>query len=294
MINFTNCEKVLDRAYNGANGNKIAIRYNDEIYMLKFPARNRGINKSLSYSNGCVSEYIACNIFNMLGIKAQETTLGFYEVKNINKIVCACKDFTTGGKRLFDFCSIKNTILDSESSGAGTELEDILDTINKQEYVNPKDLLEHFWNMFVVDAFLANFDRHNGNWGFLYNNESNAFEIAPIFDCGSCLLPQADEKIIDKIMNDINELNSRIFVFPNSIIKINDNKINYFNLLTTTTNQDCKDAVKRIVPRIDLDRINELIDEIDDIPTKEKRFYRYYIKARYDMILKPALDFANI
>ena len=155
-LNFLLQEKVLDRAYNGANGNKIAIRYNDEIYMLKFPARNKGVNKSLSYSNGCVSEYIACNIFNMLGIKAQETKLGFYEVKNVNKIVCACKDFTVGGKRLFDFCSIKNTILDSECSGTGTELEDILDTINKQEYINPKDLLEHFWNMFVIDAFLAN------------------------------------------------------------------------------------------------------------------------------------------
>lgn len=176
----------------------------------------------------------------------------------------------------------------------GFRCEDILDTINKQEYVNPKDLLEHFWNMFVVDAFLANFDRHNGNWGFLYNNESNAFEIAPIFDCGSCLLPQADEKIIDKIMYDSNELNSRIFVFPNSIIKINDNKINYYNFLTSTTNQDCKDAVKRIVPRINLEKIYELIDEINDRPTKEKEFYRYYIKARYDMILKPALDFANI
>lgn len=154
MINFTNCEKVLDRAYNGANGNKIAIKYNNEIYMLKFPSRNRGINKSLSYTNGCVSEYLACNIFNMLGIKAQETKLGFYQVKNVNKIVCACKDFTIGGNKLFDFCSIKNTILDSESSGTGTELDDILDTINKQEYVNPKELLDHFWNMFVVDAFI--------------------------------------------------------------------------------------------------------------------------------------------
>ena len=79
-----------------------------------------------------------------------------------------------------------------------------------------------------------------------------------------------------------------------SIIKINDNKINYYNFLTSTTNQDCKDVVKRIVPRINLEKIYELIDEINDIPTKEKEFYCYYIKARYDMILKPALDFANI
>ena len=48
------------------------------------------------------------------------------------------------------------------------------------------------------------------------------------------------------------------------------------------------------MPRINLEKIYELIDEINDRPTKEKEFYRYYIKARYDMILKPALDLAKI
>lgn len=39
---------------------------------------------------------------------------------------------------------------------------------------------------------------YNGNWGFLYHNASDESEIAPVFDCGSCLLPQADEKIMEK------------------------------------------------------------------------------------------------
>lgn len=66
----------------------------------------------------------------------------------------------------FDFCSIKNTILDSESGGSGTELADIMDTIEKQQYVEPSLLMQHFFNVFVVDALLGNFDRHNGNWAF--------------------------------------------------------------------------------------------------------------------------------
>ena len=36
-IDFTNCKRVLGKAYNGANGKKIAIEYNGEEYMLKFP-----------------------------------------------------------------------------------------------------------------------------------------------------------------------------------------------------------------------------------------------------------------
>lgn len=77
--------------------------------------------------------------------------LGTFSVKGKKKTVCACKDFTVGGKRLFDFCSMKNTILDSDSNGSGTELEDILDTIEKQQYIAPDVLCEHFWDMFIDD-----------------------------------------------------------------------------------------------------------------------------------------------
>lgn len=34
MIDFTNCRVVPGRAYNGANGSKIAVEYNGEVYML--------------------------------------------------------------------------------------------------------------------------------------------------------------------------------------------------------------------------------------------------------------------
>lgn len=166
-IDFTNCKKILGRAYNGANGKKIAVEYNGREYMLKFPPSGAAKPTELSYTNSCISEHIASSIFNMVGIKAQETLLGTYEVSGKVKVVCACRDFTEKGYRLFDFCSIKNTILDSESGGSGTELADIMDTIEKQQYVEPSLLMQHFFNVFVVDALLGNFDRHNGNWGFL-------------------------------------------------------------------------------------------------------------------------------
>ena len=172
MIDFTNCRIIPGRAYNGANGSKIAVSYAGEIYMLKFPPSGDVKPTELSYTNSCISEHIASSIFNMLGIPAQETILGSYTVKGKTKTVCACKDFSTGGKRLFDFCSIKNTILDSDSNGSGTELDDIMDTIDRQQYVSPTVLRAHFWDMFVADALLGNFDRHNGNWGFLYDDNT--------------------------------------------------------------------------------------------------------------------------
>ena len=193
-IDFTNAERVVGRAYNGANGKKIAIVYENKQYMLKFPPASGDRPTELSYINSCISEHIACSIFNMLGVKAQNTMLGTFKIGDKTKIVCACEDFTADGKILYDFCSIKNTVIDSEHNGTGTELSDILESIEKQQFISPIELIEHFWKVFIIDALLGNFDRHNGNWGFLYNTEAKKTEIAPIYDCGSCLLPQADEK----------------------------------------------------------------------------------------------------
>lgn len=293
MIDFTNCRRVPGRAYNGANGKKIAIEYNGEVYMLKFPPSGESKPTELSYTNSCVSEHIASSIFNMLGVKAQETMLGIFTVNKKEKLVCACKDFTTGGKRLFDFCSIKNTILDSDSGGNGTELSDVMETIEKQQWISSKTLMEHFWNVFVIDALLGNFDRHNGNWGFLYDDKSQEMSLAPIYDCGSCLLPQADEKVINKVLSDENELNARIFQFPTSAIKENGRKINYYDFLIKTKNEDCNNALRRIVSRIDLNKIAELIDGIEGISQKQKEFYKVYISARFKRILMPVFEALN-
>ena len=289
-IDFTDCPRVTGKAYNGANGKKIAIIYNGEQYMIKFPPSADRKPTELSYTNSCISEHISCSIFNMLGIKAQKTLLGTYTVNGKEKLVCACKDFTADGSVLYDFCSIKNTIIDSEHNGNGTELTDLLETIEKQTFVDPVKLLEHFWNVFVVDAFLGNFDRHNGNWGFLYNKESNSSEIAPVYDCGSCLLPQADERTMHLVLQNPDEMNARIFHFPTSAIKYNGQKINYHQFLMNSKYNSCNDAVVRIFPRINLDKINEFINSLPYLTELQREFYSNYIAARYEQIMIPAYE----
>ena len=161
-IDFSNCRRNL-RTYDGANGGKIGIIYEDENYMLKFPSSLKGLAKG-SYSNNCISEYIGCRIFESLGFETQKTILGKFG----DKIVVACKDFAINGYNFADFASLKNTVIDSENNGYGTELDDILETFEEQSQfeISPNELKKFFWEMFIADVFLGNFDRHNGNWGF--------------------------------------------------------------------------------------------------------------------------------
>jgi len=216
--------------------------------------------------------------------------LGTYAVKGKEKLVCACKDFTAGGKRLLDFCAIKNTVLDSDSNGSGTELADVLDAMDKQQLVPPTALREHFWNMFVTDALLGNFDRHNGNWGFLYDDARQEAEIAPVFDCGSCLLPQADDKVMRKVLDKEEELHARVFQFPTSALKRNGRKLNYYDFLISAQQEEANQALARIVPRIGMAQIKDFIDRVQGITDLQKEFYQTYLQARYDRILRPALE----
>lgn len=290
MIDFTSCEINKFKAYGGANGNKINIIYKDESYMLKFPPVPRR-NKIISYTNGCVSEYIACHIFQSIGINTQETILGTYtDKKGKEKIVVACKDFTSGGKTLMEFAHLKNTCIDSEQSGYGKELASILKAIDEQNLLPPDDLRAFFWDMFITDALLGNFDRHNGNWGFLINEELKTAEIAPVYDCGSCLYPQLSLEGMEQVLNNDDEINRRIFVFPASSIEEDGKKIAYFDFISSLKNPDCNKALKRIYRQIDMKKIYKIIEETPSIIEIQKDFYKVMISERKEKILDYSMD----
>ena len=283
MIDFTNLP-VRNKTYAGANGSKISVLYNDELYMLKFPAVP-AINKQMSYANGCISEYLGCHIFESIGIPVQKTLLGTYTKNGKQKIVVACKDFTADGLVLQDFASLKNTIIDSEHNGYGTELSDIVKTLQEQTAIDPKILTEWFWDMFIVDALIGNWDRHNGNWGFLYNTVTDEISLAPIYDCGSCLFPQANEEIMQKTLDDPAELEVRIFERPLSGIRKGGQKIQYFKFISSLENKDCNRALKRILPKIDMEKIYKIIEATPFISDLQKEFYKTILRERKERIL---------
>ena len=288
MIDFTSA-KVKNKAYAGANGSKISVIYNNEQYMLKFPPLPT-INKEMSYTNSCISEYIGCKIFDSVGIPVQETVIGTYTSNGREKIVVACKDFTSPGITLQDFASLKNRIIDSKRNGYGTELNDILSTIDEQTSMDSDVIKTRFWDMFIVDALIGNWDRHNGNWGFLYNNSTDEVVLAPVFDCGSSLYPQADDELMTRILNNKNEFNHRIFDIPLSAITYNGKKINYFNFLSEGKFEDCNTALKRILSRIDMKKIYEIIDDTPTVTDIQNEFYKTMLTARKERILDFAMS----
>ena len=283
MIDFTEFP-VRNKTYAGANGSKLSVIYEGNLYMLKFPAA-LSINKGMSYANGCISEYLGCHIFDSVGIPVQQTLLGTYTKNGKQKIVVACKDFTAGGLVLQDFASLKNTIIDSAHNGYGTELSDIVRTFEEQTAIDSEILSERFWDMFIVDALIGNWDRHNGNWGFLYNSDTDGIALAPVYDCGSCLYPLADEEIMRSVIQDSAERDLRVFERPLSGIKIGGQKINYFRFISSLENQDCNRALRRIVPQIDMNKIIAIVNDTPYVSDLQKEFYVTMLRERKEKIL---------
>lgn len=287
VIDFTDFP-TKKKAYAGANGSKIAIVMDGHQYMIKFPPLP-SVNKEMSYANSCFSEYLGCHIFDSVDIPVQETILGTYQVKSKTKVVVACKDFTKPGVTLQDFASLKNQIIDSRENGYGTSLTSILETIEQQNAVDPHKLSRWFWDMFVMDAFLGNFDRHNGNWGFLYDEQTDSVSIAPIFDCGSCLYPQADETSMKAVLLDEDERKLRVYQYPTSAIKLNGRKINYREFLCSHYSQECDRALRRMQDRIDIRYIDSIIEATPLLTSLQIEFYETMLRERKEKILDYAL-----
>lgn len=283
-VDFTDCP-IRKKAYAGMNGSKLSIVYNNELYMLKFPSVAKR-NPEISYTNGTISEYLGCHILAALGFETQETILGTYKINGKDKIVVACKDFTENKYVLQDFASLKNTIVDSINKGKGTELASIMETIEKQRDYNPVELKNFFWDLFIADALIGNWDRHNGNWGSLYDPESDTVRLAPIYDCGSSMNPGADEKTIEEVLSDKNQLMFRVYEIPTSAIEVDKKRLNYFDFISSLENDDCNAALKRIYPKIDMEKINKIIEETPFIDKKHKDFLKSIINARKELILE--------
>jgi len=283
-VDFTNENVNKLRMYGGSQGNKLCITLHGENYMLKFPPKPKR-KTDISYTNGCISEYVACHVFEALGMETQKTILGTYG----GKTTVACKDFEVDGFLLKDFAQLKNTVIDSSQNGYGTELSDVLQTIQEQQIISPFKLEEFFWNMFVGDALLGNFDRHNGNWGFLIKESTGEVKIAPIFDCGSCLYPQLEENGMMLVLSSRDNIEDRLFAFPNSALQQDGVKINYARFLMDAKYESCRKAISVIGNRIDLVKINSIIESTPYITDTHKLFLKTMIRERKEHIIDKAL-----
>ena len=146
---------------------KCWVREADGIYLYK--------SGSDTYEIEPLSEFLACQLAEQICPQAVHYDLGFYHQKLISK----CRLFTDeahGLAKISDFSDHLNSV-----SGL----------MKFYEKFGAEDVLRR---MFVLDALILNTDRHLGNFGFLFDNQTMEVKTAaPMFDHNRSLLFDLDE-----------------------------------------------------------------------------------------------------
>ena len=297
LINFDEYSQN-DTMYGGTAGRKIGIFYQGSNYIVKYPGNlkeQKMKNIVMSYSNSPVCEYIGSQIYSMLGIPSHDTILG---IRN-NKVVVACKDFLAEGEKLYEFDKIKVTFeprfFDSngnETNGNGVDLYEIIMTIREHPFFKDMVNIErHFWDMFIIDAFIGNTDRNNSNWGIIIS-EDGMKRIAPVYDNGNCLNCKWDDEKMQLILENEKLLETEAYKGRRCIFEMEGKKINPYYFIEKQQYSECMESVKRLVPAIALsmNKIQDMICEIPVISDIQKRYYQTIIRTRYEKILCPAFE----
>lgn len=307
LYNFENCP-LSDRngTYGGNSGDKEGILINNERWIVKYPksaSKLRDVS-DMSYSSTPESEYIGSHIYEILGYDVHKTILG---VRN-GRVVVACKDLCDDTHRLIEFRQLKNTYnkqlndeLDKSISSTGSDHFVSLDAIIIHLKHNPSlqnidGLKERFWDCVIIDGFINNNDRNNGNWGILKGPDGD--KLCPVFDNGASFSPNVpDSKIISKLNNpEILEQGACNGITAYSL----DGETNaLFRDLVKSNIPDLKKALRRVVPLIKtkMDDINTMIDNIPisadghKIISEERKLeYKKELLVRMEKILSPEYE----
>lgn len=283
MIDITNYKQEI----NNYGGSELKATYiiNGEKYMVKMPDPIRKKTLDLGYMNNQYSEYIGCHIFESVGIPVQKTMLVKLNKDGKEKVAVACKDFLNPGEELIEISNVSLSL--STEKKYKISIEDVYEIINKMSVnykLDENKLISNFWDMFVVDTLIGNTDRHFGNWGFIKKGDIISF--APVYDCGSSLHPLLSENEQIKLMSDSIAFKNSSYNIA-SVYTMNNKKIFYHEIFKNPP-VALKEAIKRIVPKIDMEKIKEIIASTEGLSKTQKEYYFKDILLRKEEILDKA------
>lgn len=273
-MDYSSYEK--NNKYYAGSEEKFGVTIDGLDHIVKFQKPSE-----TGFLNNTISEYIGCHIFNILGMHVQNTYLGTYK----GRMVVLMEDFVKVNQQFVPFNEVGDSSLENDKETYQYSYTDIMQMLEQNtKLTQVSATISQFWQMYIIDALLGNFDRHGANWGFI--KEYEHYTLAPIFDNGSCLFPRIhnDEACL-AILENPEEIDKRIYAFPTSQIKLKNKKSSYFDVISSLQYPECNKALLQITAKIDLAKIVDFIDTIDEISEIQKRFYKTMIKQRFEKIL---------
>lgn len=292
-------------SYGGHGGSKKGIIIDGERWFLKYPKTTDSIERVfILYTTTPISEYIGSQIYESIGLETHKTLLG----TSNNKVVVACKDFLNDYEVIIDYNMIKNEYdqkveekireLSSSSKMGEDDLEEINVIMNNNIYFkNIPELKNRFWDMFVVDALINNNDRNEGNWGLILNKNTKELRVAPVYDNGASFYNKMDIEKCIELLEDKRKFIQTAYDSAISKFREEGRTINPLKYIESTKSKDLNEALVRIIPKIDLNKIKNIFEQLPEeingiktISNKQKEVYYRILEYRFNNILLPSYN----
>lgn len=285
----------------GGTGRKEGLIIDGHEYIVKYPRSTNGLKRTeeMKYTNDPTSEYIGSHIYSILGYPVHNTMLA----KRHDKVVVACQDLTEGISdcRLLEIRTIKNSAneelserLDRDFSATGDRHVVDFEEINLHlQYnnilCNIPGIIDFFYDMIVIDAFINNSDRNSGNWGII-REPGKEDRLSPVFDNGGAFNGKTPDSRLEKMLGSESKIKDNVL---NGISAFGKDNVNFMikDLLFFDI-PELKKALIKNIPKLkeNFPKIEKMIDEIPNEACSEirKSFYKETLKARIEYLLEPA------
>ena len=252
--------EVLDIPVAGRDS-KVWIKLDGKRFLLK------------TNPNVAITEHVGSRFFNELGVSAQHTELVIFrgELACLISDIIEDKVFRTF-KCVFD-SSIKSG--SDERSYTIDDIEYILDRYCNADWIFVQNLEYWFFKVLVVDALIANGDRHSGNWGYLCKSDQRY--QCDVFDNGASLFPE----MIDFRNISEKQWHTLVVDLPKSQVRaIPDRKCTFYQLF-----RECRDKIG--TSWISIDAVIQAIEKATQGLDKDRaEFYKKLVWLRYKCIIE--------
>lgn len=284
IIDFAKCNALNPNDFFLTKKNLMPYYYNNKVWLLKKPETYRDYYPYCNI-NAQYSEHIASSTIRMLEENVHKTFIAINTCYNeSDRIVCALECFTDKDSKFIPFSKVLSEIYKKDKIIYQTELNIILQTIKKQKYIDPKDLLNHFWNMFIIDGLIGNNDRNNDNWGII--KKKDVYSIAPIFDNAQSLLSNLETNQMNDLLKSPPKFKEYIEKYTFSCIRQNGFKIHFFQYLRKNKTKSMLNTIKKIRNEFSLTKTAQLIDSVPYLGITEKLFFKTYLQYSSELLFQ--------
>lgn len=251
--------------------NKIAVKDENIRYILKFGKESV---KDNTYFKDYISEFISCKIAKQLGYSVQEVQLGYYN----NKECCALTMFDLP---LHSFKSLGASSLDSDvlyKRDIRYNLDWLLELkMTSKKFAITQEIYDKWvLDVFFLDMFVGNYDRHENNWGFVRVN--GLYNLAPLYDMGASLFSRQ----MDEVSNWTDgQIRDAVVSHSRSAILYKGKKKNYFELLDLyNDNDDIQKQLQAFIVKVksDINSFNKIYDEVIAYNSEYKEYVTFVDK----------------